>query len=287
MALLGHPVPDGVVFRGIQVVVRSERIEIRYQVGLHDNMVQREWRERAGTEMDFPGEAVEALARYRDLMFSELPEKIAVAIDGQPKALVPQRADIVRQPHAQLEFVYVVPFQPGPNPSRFVFQDGNYEGVPGYHLVAIRSRGDVDVLAADSGELPGRLPTIPTPADNTPEYPEPTRRIEAYLSSSFPTAATSGEDQTAEAAGADSPAASSTDHSSAAEPAAVGIESDAVDQRRAGGESPATAERAAGDRSDQPVAVRKMVWIAVFACVAVLIALAWIITTFHKRERSP
>jgi hypothetical protein len=182
-----HPVPDGVVFRGVQVVVYSSRIEVRYHVGLHDNMVARELRARAGPDEPPPTDATEALSRYRDLMFLVVPQQIRVTLDDQPLPLEGDRADLVLQQHTQIEFVYHIPFTPQDTPVKFVLQDDNYPGVPGFHLAAIRSRGGVDVLPSGGRELASRLLLPTVSSDPASTYPEAQRRIEAYLGLSLPT----------------------------------------------------------------------------------------------------
>jgi hypothetical protein len=191
--VVSHPVPDGLVFRGIQVVVHSEKLEIRYQVGLSDSMIRREL---AGAVEGGAGVSemggVEALARYRDMMFPLLPRRLKVAIEGRAVEVGLQRADIVRQPHAQLEFVYEVAVPLTDEPQRFDLLDENYSGVPGYHLAAMRGRGTVQVVPAGTEELYSRLPRIPEVEDETAPPLRSVRKISAYIRTTGPELAPSG-----------------------------------------------------------------------------------------------
>jgi len=181
--VLGHPVPDDAIYRGIQVVVRPDRIEIRYQLGLNDLMVQRELAGLLRPGERCPTDPAEALRRYRELMFPALPEKMTVTIDGNNRDLQPQRADIVRQHHTQLEFIYEIPCKAPATPAKFVLVDDNYQGVPGYHLAALKSRGMVDVLEGNAGQLLSRMPRTPSLADEAVVPQDPMRRVEAFFCS--------------------------------------------------------------------------------------------------------
>lgn len=177
----GHTVPDGVIFRAVQVVVRSSAIEVRYQLGLSDNMIRQELRALSAADAEIPADAAEVIARYRDVITPLIPKRILVTIDGQPVALRVHRADIVRQPHRQLELVYLIPFTPGSTPAKFILRDDNFPAVPGYHFAAMRARGDAAVLPI-GGELPlDRLPSAPEPGEAVSVPLEPMRGLAAYV----------------------------------------------------------------------------------------------------------
>lgn len=177
----GHTVPDGVIFRAVQVVVRSSAIEVRYQLGLSDNMIRQELRALSAADAEMPTDAAETIARYRDVITPRIPERIRVTIDGQPVALRVHRADIVRQPHRQLELVYLIPYTPGSTPAKFVLWDDNFPAVPGYHFAAMRARGNAAVLPI-GGELPlDRLPSAPEPGEAVAVSLEPMRGLAAYV----------------------------------------------------------------------------------------------------------
>jgi hypothetical protein len=176
-----HPIPDGVVFRGVQVVVWSQRIEIRYQLGLSDNMVRAQLRELlpAGTEV--PEEPGLALRAYGDVMFPRLPEKISVTIDHRSQELSLRRADIIRQHHIQIELVYRIDYTVPTKPAYFLLIDDNFQGIPGYHLAGIRSRGLVEIPEANAVPVLSRLNRDPQTEEDLRILSTPVRRIEAMI----------------------------------------------------------------------------------------------------------
>lgn len=176
-----HPIPDGVIFRGIQVVVWSQRIEIRYQVGLSDNMVRQELSALLPSDMAIPEESGEAIRAYRDAMFPRLPRRISVAIDHQPQVLELRRADVVRQHHIEVELVYRIDYTVPPKPVHFLLVDDNFEGIPGYHLAAIKGRGLVDVPEANAVSVLSRLSRDPQTEEELRILSTPVRRVEAMI----------------------------------------------------------------------------------------------------------
>jgi hypothetical protein len=180
-SVFAHPVPDGVVFRGIQVVVWSQRIEIRYQVGLSDNMVQQELRALLPTGAEIPEEPGQALRVYRDVMFPRLPGKILVTIDRQPQVLEMRRTEIVRQHHIQIELVYRIDYTVPLKPVYFLLVDDNFQGIPGYHLAAIKGRGLVDVPEANAVSVLSRLSREPETEEDLRILSTPVRRVEAMI----------------------------------------------------------------------------------------------------------
>ena len=177
----GHNTPDGVILRAVQVVVRSNVIEIRYQLGLHDNMIQRELRALAQPGSDIPADPGEAIARYRDEIAPLLPQKMRVTLEKKPVTMTVSRADIVRQPHRQLEIVYHIPFTPSMTPVKFVLWDDNFQGVPGYHFASMCARGNAEILPV-GGEKPlDRLPSVPEPGQVSSVSLLPMRGLAAYV----------------------------------------------------------------------------------------------------------
>jgi hypothetical protein len=271
-----HPVPDGLVFRGIQVVVHSEKLEIRYQVGLSDSMIRREL---AGSVEGGAGVSemggVEALARYRDMMFPLLPQRLKVAIEGRAVEVGLQRADIVRQPHAQLEFVYEVAVHLTNEPQRFDLLDENYSGVPGYHLAAMRGRGAVQVVPAGTEELNSRLPRIPEVEDETAPPLRSVRKISAYVRTTEPESAPSGSGARG----------STSDPTSAARDRDTARTSTGGEQgeRSSVGESP-DISKMSPPQADTGVprgsllgpSLGRILWCVGFGGLAVLIAWAWL-----------
>lgn len=265
-----HPVPDGLVFRGIQVVARSDRIEVRYQVGISDAMILRELQKLQGDESDVPTDAAEALACYRDRMFSQIVGEIDVKMDEKPVKLVPLRADIVRQPHAQLEFVYHVPFAPAVESVKFSLLDENYTAVPGYHLAAIRGRGGVEVLPAGADPLFERLPSIPSPVDGEPVPMPTTRKIEAYISSSAPSIVDAG--QAVHEAGAareieELPVGTALDHDAAG--------TDSREDDFATRPRPSDVQSGEQVERERGSSTGHILWASVFAVLALVIAAFW------------
>ncbi len=181
-----HPVPDGVIFRGIQVVVWSDRIEIRYQVGLNDQMVQQELRAALPPDAPIPSDGGQALRAYRDVLFPKLPEKLTVMIDAQPQTLKLRRADIVRQLHIQIELVYRIDFAATSTPAHFLLIDDNFAGVPGYHLAAIKSRGLVEIPETDAIAVLSRLSREPETEEDVRILSTPVRRVEAMIAAIAP-----------------------------------------------------------------------------------------------------
>jgi hypothetical protein len=146
-AVCGHPIPDGAIYRGVQFVVRDDRIEIRYQLGLNDTMVQTELKRLSAESI--PADATEALSLYRQLVLYDLTKHITVRIDGHPQAIQPLRADIVRQHHAAIECAYEVAIQPTTTPAKLEIRDDNFPEISGDHQFALRSRGRIEVLPTD------------------------------------------------------------------------------------------------------------------------------------------
>jgi hypothetical protein len=183
---LAHPIPEGVVFRGIQVVVWSQRIEVRYQLGLSDNMIRQELQSLLGADTPIPEDSGKALRVYRDAMFPRLREKLSVTIDHQPQELRFRRADVIRQHHIQIELVYRIDFQVPAEPVYFLLVDDNFRGTPGYHLAAIRSRGLVDIPEANAVPVLSRLSRDPETEEDLRILSTPVRRIEAMVTAIAP-----------------------------------------------------------------------------------------------------
>jgi hypothetical protein len=282
-----HPVPDGLVFRGIQVVVRSDKLEIRYQVGLSDAMIRRELKEMIGEDAEHaePG-GVEALARYRDAMFPLLSRHLKVTIEGRPVELIPRRADIVRQPHAQLEFVYEVALNLTSQPKRFELLDENYSGVPGYHLAAIRGRGAAQVVPAGSQELLARLPNIPETTDDEATPLPSVRKIAAYLQVTRPASESPSGGPTLPS---DSTETENGNEATQSEVIAIKRKELSVDGPDATSTAslPPTDPRAPRTPSGPMVAgdTKRILWCVGFGGLALLIALAWLRSSRKDRRR--
>ncbi len=190
-----HPIPEGVVFRGIQVVVWSQRIEVRYQLGLSDNMIRQELQSLLGADAPIPEDSGKALRVYRDEMFPRLPEKLSVTVDHRPQELRLRRADVIRQHHIQIELVYRIDFEVPVEPVYFLLVDDNFRGMPGYHLAAIRSRGLVDIPEANAVPVLSRLSRDPETEEDLRILSTPVRRIEAMMAAiePEPSASSAGE----------------------------------------------------------------------------------------------
>jgi hypothetical protein len=269
----GHTTPDGVIFRAVQVVVRSDVIEIRYQLGLSDNMIQRELQALSQPGTALPTDAAEAIARYRDIVAPLLPQRMRVTIDGSPVAMSVQRADIVRQPHRQLELVYHIPFTPGTVPAKFVLWDDNFQGVPGYHFAAMRARGNGAVLPIGDDKPLERLPSVPEPGEALSVPLEPMRGLAAYIclagvspppASAPAPASVAAQETAADVVDSHVPAPASTSPSptpsAAVQPAL-------------------TAETPNANRSPE-----RVVWLLGWGVAAVLIAAAWWWTSHKTRK---
>ncbi len=181
-----HPIPEGVVFRGIQVVVWSQRIEVRYQLGLSDNMIRQELQSLLGADVPIPEDSGKALRVYRDAMFPRLPERLSVTIDHRPQEMRLRRADVIRQHHIQIELVYRIDFEVPAEPVYFLLVDDNFRGIPGYHLAAIRSRGLVDIPEANAVPVLSRLSRDPETEEDLRILSTPVRRIEAMMTAIEP-----------------------------------------------------------------------------------------------------
>jgi hypothetical protein len=257
--LMLHPVPEGVIFRSLEMVVRSDVIEIRYQLGLNDAMIRSELRRLEGPTADLPEDAVEALARYRDRVYREVPRGLTATLNQRPVALRPVRADIVRQQHSQIELVFQIPLESDTRSTRFELTDENFSGVPGYHLAALRTRGPWQIAQDGPRQLPQRIPNLPEAGMPGWIPPAPLRRVDAVLSRS---------------------AADSTD--SNVEPPIA--ESAVVTPDQPTGASELTDDAPARDATDSstetdPADLERMpswAWSAGFATLAVLIACLWI-----------
>lgn len=153
-AVCGHPIPDGQILRGVQCVVRSDRIEIRYQLGLNDAMVQAELKRLAEVAKEgqatppepIPADATEALSLYRKKIAVELPRQLEVRIDGKLMPLSAVRADLVRQHHASIECGYELAIRPTATPAKLEISDANFSDVAGEHTLAVRARGQVELF---------------------------------------------------------------------------------------------------------------------------------------------
>lgn len=178
-----HDVPDGVVYRGIQVVVWSDWIEVRYQLGLSDNMIQQELRRLTSPAAPLPDEPGEALRTYGELMVPVLPQKMSLTLDAQPRSLSPRRTTIVRQPHCQIELTYRADFSSAEAPAHLLLVDDNFAAVPGYHFAAIKGRGSVEILDSNVVPVLSRLSRIPDTAGEAGLLLEPMRRVEALIGS--------------------------------------------------------------------------------------------------------
>lgn len=279
----GHSTPDGVIFRAVQVVVRSNAIQVRYQIGLHDNMIQRELQALSPPGVVIPADAAEAIARYRDMIAPRLPQQMRVTIDGTPVALQGDRADIVRQPHCSLELVYQIPFIPSTSPVKFILWDDNFQRVPGYHFAAMRARGNAVVLPI-GGEKPlARLPSVPEPGETVSVPLEPMRGLAAYvcLAGAEPPATPdaarpSMPDRFAEVVRVAVPEAPPNDDESAA--TANTTSRLARDASAAGDPRPGPVGGGAQASATAPIinqTPRQVGWPASWGAVAVLIAAAW------------
>ncbi len=178
---IAHPVPDGLIFRGIQVILWKDRIDVRYQLGLSDNTVQQELQSLVGPDEVIPADAAAALSLYRDKMYARLPAQIQVFVDGQSCALRPWRADIVRQPHMQIECFYRIPHQATTQSQQFYLQDENFPQVPGLHLAAVKGRGEVEVVESNAQPVLSRMPRLLAFVTEQDASLEPMRRLEAYF----------------------------------------------------------------------------------------------------------
>jgi hypothetical protein len=262
-----------VILRAVQVVVRSDFVEIRYQLGLHDNMILRELRALSAPGAAIPTDAAEAVARYRDVIAPLLPKRMRVTIDGNPVAMIVYRADIVRQPHRQLEIAYHIPFTPGTVPAKFVLWDDNFQGVPGYHFAAMRARGNAALLPIGADKPLDRLPSVPEPGQLASVPLEPMRGLAAYVC----------------VAGVSPPAAGGPTPALAASPT-VDAKKPSIPDTRPDDASP-TQTVATMHRPDAAPAtpaanrtLQRVVWPLSCGVVAVLLALAWWWTSRKPRK---
>jgi hypothetical protein len=196
-----------------------------------------------------------------------------VTIDGSPVAMSVQRADIVRQPHRQLELVYHIPFTPGTVPAKFVLWDDNFQGVPGYHFAAMRARGNGAVLPIGDDKPLERLPSVPEPGEALSVPLEPMRGLAAYIclagvspppASAPAPASVAAQETAADVVDSHVPAPASTSPSptpsAAVQPAL-------------------TAETPNANRSPE-----RVVWLLGWGVAAVLIAAAWWWTSHKTRK---
>lgn len=174
----GHALPDGVIFRGIQVVVREDKLELRYLIGLNEKMVRGQL---VQLKQEFPEDASDAdlLSIYREYISAELPKKLQVTIDDKPVMLQLERADIVRKHHADIECLYELDISPTETPEKLTVVDNNFKDMPGDHSLAIRGRGRIELLRSNSRiSLTRREPTV-GPRAEKPENKQQ-RSLEAY-----------------------------------------------------------------------------------------------------------
>lgn len=184
--MLGHVIPDHVVYRGIQVAVKPDGIEVRYQLGMNGKMLRRELASRLGPDKRIPADDEECLAQYRDVILPLLPHKLNLAIDREALTLTPVRAELIRRHQTQIECVYWGPFPARTTPSRLTLVDENFAGVPGVHILALKGLGPIDLLQSDVPVLLVRAPVNRGEASDTAIPSAASRRLEAYFCLSAP-----------------------------------------------------------------------------------------------------
>lgn len=284
-----HPIPEGVVFRGIQVVVWSQRIEVRYQLGLSDKMIRQELQSLLGADAPIPEDSGKALRVYRDAMFPRLPEKLAVTIDHQPQELRFRRADVIRQHHIQIELVYRIDFEVPAEPVYFLLVDDNFRGIPGYHLAAIRSRGLVDIPEANAVPVLSRLSRDPETEEDLRILSTPVRRIEAMMAAiePEPSASSAGE---ALASATNSPGSSSDqplspESQSSWAPPPTRTPPEPVPALQRGSPEPATppADPSSTDEVSRVTSADHRPWIwPTVGCLFMLAAVIWIVVIARR-----
>lgn len=124
-------------------------------------------------------------------------------LDGQPANIELDQANIVRQPHAQLEFTYRITCISTETPKKFRLEDNNFRDVPGYHLMAVKSRGNVDVLQEGSGSetMLARMQRA-LPENGAADTDLPTiHQIEAYFATPATYSAKTPPEETSRSAG--------------------------------------------------------------------------------------
>jgi hypothetical protein len=176
-----HVIPDGVVYRGVQLLIQPDRIEVRYQLGLSEYTLRGELATRLGPYEGLPSDETEALNKYRGVMLPTIPGNLRLEIDGRPVVLRPLRSELIAQHHAQIECWYHVPFTVPSSPCRLVLRDDNFADVPGSHVLALKSRRDVDVLQSDAPALLVRAPLPPLESSDSTIPPPSSHRLEAFF----------------------------------------------------------------------------------------------------------
>lgn len=176
LLICGHELADGVVERGLQVQVRRDRLEIRYQLGLSPATARSQL---AQWGVDVAHQAP-VFPAYREAALPRMARGLRVLIDGVPRPLRSVSAKEVRRHHARIECVYELPAPPWDGQlHQLEVRDDNFPGWPGGRQVAIKARDGLEVIS-EAPQVLGRDEVRPW-AELTPVAREGTRRLQAWI----------------------------------------------------------------------------------------------------------
>ena len=154
--LLGHPIPDGMIERGVQVTVYPSRVEIHYFLGASDNTFVNARPKRKTDRLADHGRSPFEL--YRDWAVKEIGKHLRISLDGKAIAFGAPKGHFVRQHHARIELVFVAPIKLGGEWDKLRVTDSNYRDFPGVHRVGIRCRGGTERRPSNVPEMFSRAP---------------------------------------------------------------------------------------------------------------------------------
>jgi hypothetical protein len=155
-AALGHPLPDGVVMRSVQIVVHSDEILIDYQVGFNNRTLFAQLT-KTGADEPLPTDDPDAaLARYANELFPEIARRLSVHLEDARHNVELVKAATVERHHVRLQFTYRVAISALQTARGLLIEDGNFHDTTGYHRMAIKGQG-VNIIDASVPPIVGRV----------------------------------------------------------------------------------------------------------------------------------
>ncbi len=154
-----HPLPDGVIMRGVQFVLQPDAVLVDYRVGFSDKTL-RDRLAGYGTGESDKDKVEDLLPTCREILFPQIAQGLVVSVDGIKQVVEPVEAAIVERHHVRLQFTYRIDVSVTNDLRRIEIHDDNFRRAAGYHLMAIKGRG---TLISDASDPPttGRVRAIP------------------------------------------------------------------------------------------------------------------------------
>ncbi|QGJ70399.1 Hypothetical protein PBC10988_20950 [Planctomycetales bacterium 10988] len=192
-----HGLPDGLVERGVQVIMRPEGMELSYRIGLNDPTLAGELeRLQLGEDLDLatiaedkatPETMQQAWKAYQERLEEIIPGQLTVTIQGEPIQLKWVRTSAGRDHHARLKIYYQADwknelagqvYEGKEFTIPFTLKDDSFRDAPGYHRIAFKGIGDIMVTESNTKPIVLRTPRI-LESELTEEEREEARNIVA------------------------------------------------------------------------------------------------------------